>query len=98
MRLTPDGKVDRAFALFWWTLSYRRKMIRSLWLIPFAFLIPLLAEPGRAWPEALFSALTPWGVAGLLAALCVAQAAYYYHLWQKHEANHVPVPRQGIRR
>ena len=29
-------KVDKGFELIYWKLSYRRKFIRTLWLIPWA--------------------------------------------------------------
>lgn len=36
-----NGKVDEGFEFVYYNLSYRRKMIRTLWLLPFNFLLLL---------------------------------------------------------
>ncbi|WP_294187434.1 hypothetical protein, partial [uncultured Clostridium sp.] len=37
-----DKKVDKGFQLIYWKLSYRRKFIRTLWLIPFSVVALIL--------------------------------------------------------
>lgn len=43
-----NEKVDKGFELIYWNLSYRRKFIRSLWILPicivFAYLCTILFE------------------------------------------------------
>jgi len=37
-----DNKVDKGFEVFYWKLSYRRKFIRTLWMIPFLVAIIII--------------------------------------------------------
>ena len=34
-----NNKVDKGFELLYWKLSYRRKFIRTLWLMPIGIII-----------------------------------------------------------
>ncbi len=72
-------KVDKGFAFCYWKLSYRRKFIRTLWLIPSLFLaIGLIQFSFESW---LFT-----GIMGiLLGVVWTIQAVYNYKKWKAEE-------------
>lgn len=37
-----QNKTDKGFELIYWNLSYRRKFIRTLWLLPFMIIVIIL--------------------------------------------------------
>ena len=79
--MKKEPLVDQGFELGYHRLSYRRRMIRSLWLIPFCgffFLEPVrnIAMFGIRWlPLWLFGIICIVGAIG--------QAAYNYVLWKR---------------
>lgn len=40
--MSKKSKVDKGFEATYWNLSYRRKFIRTLWMIPFGVIALLL--------------------------------------------------------
>ncbi|UFT98416.1 hypothetical protein KO561_14590 [Radiobacillus kanasensis] len=72
-------KVDKGFVLNYHRLTYRRKLIRSLWGIPFVFLIYLAIY----WIGYLSSdEYRNIGIIFLL--IVVADIAYHYRKWKKN--------------
>jgi len=41
--MNKKEKVDKGFELFYYNLSYRRRFIRTIWMIPFAILTIVLS-------------------------------------------------------
>lgn len=77
-----DRKKEDRFHLFNLGLSYRRKYIRTLWLIPFAFLLFFI------WP----GHQGIWGLLKFLLFMFIVvgipmQALYYLWQWKKEEFN-----------
>lgn len=72
-------KVDKGFVLCYWKLSYRRKFIRTLFLLPMGIivLIPFYFT-FRCWP------LT-WGFCLLYFGALGIQAVYTYRKWKHKE-------------
>lgn len=69
--------IDKGFCYLYYRLSYRRKLIRTLWLAPFLLLIPLLPAP---LPP--FSRSVTLFLFALLVVTGVIQAGYNYIKWQ----------------
>ncbi|MGD7045985.1 hypothetical protein [Jeotgalibacillus proteolyticus] len=80
-RYKGKEKVDKGSALLYYKLSYRRKMIRTLWSIPFVFIATYLLY----WMLELSVGMTIL-ITILFLLLTFAQAAYNYVMWQKKEA------------
>jgi hypothetical protein len=79
VRNTMTDKVDKGFCLNYWRLSYRRKMLRTLWMIPPTFLFFFFPVD-----------MTFWGLKrnlfiGCLFVLWGVQALYAYIMWRKKE-------------
>lgn len=70
---------DRGFAFFYWRLSYRRKFIRTIWMIPFAIIAIAMSIIVLPYQITIFMSI------GIVVAL-VAQLFYTYRKW-KAEAN-----------
>jgi hypothetical protein len=72
MRGTPVTVkgIDTGFCYPYFMLSYRRKFIRTLWMLPFCAVLPFLPIP-RAGLIALLTFLS-----------CIVQGAYNYMKWQ----------------
>ncbi len=68
-RKRPRG-IDKGFCLNYYKLSYRRKLIRTLWLSPVVLMV-------LAVSKAFF-----W----ICLLLLAAQAVYNFAMWQKYEA------------
>lgn len=69
--------VDQGFALCYWKLSYRRKLIRTLWLIPVA-MITLFCFHTKV--QSYFWTCL---LAAAFAILLLIQAIYNYKKWKK---------------
>ncbi len=69
-------KVDKGFELIYWKLSYRRKFIRTLWMIPIAIVIIFYFH------TTFQSILQTCLVATLLAIMLLIQAIYNYRKWK----------------
>jgi len=75
-------KVDTGFELVYFKLSYRRKMIRTLWSFP--IIIILLIVPYMTFDLNFYWKLM---ITVLLLVLNFIQLAYNYYQWKKHEKN-----------
>lgn len=76
-KLLGNGeKIDRGFVVCFWKLSYRRKFIRTLWLLPIIvieiYYIHIIFE----------SYLLTVFIGVILSILFVVQSAYYYKKWK----------------
>lgn len=69
-------QIDKGFELIYWKLSYRRKFIRTLWMIPFAILAVILV-----W-EVWKSVLTTLILAIVIMGVGLVQAIYNYKKWK----------------
>ena len=72
-------KIDKGFQLNYWKLTYRRKLIRTLWMAPFVFLVLLLPADFALLP------LPRNGLIVIVLALSGVQAAYNYYKWRNTE-------------
>ncbi|MFF5994975.1 hypothetical protein AAGS61_09485 [Lysinibacillus sp. KU-BSD001] len=71
-------KVDKGFTLMYVKLSYRRKMIRILWMFPVVvFLLIIIFKYGE------FDTTMNILVAMLLTILLIIQTVYNYYQWKK---------------
>ena len=75
-------KVDKGIELCYWKLSYRRKLIRTLWMIPIAIFIVL------CFYITFWSTIWTFLVAVAFAMILLIQAMYNYKKWKKEEQNH----------
>lgn len=69
-------KKDKGFELIYWNLSYRRKFIRTLWLIPFC-----IASVVLVWKD-YHSIILTITYFLLLAVIGVIQAIYVFRKWK----------------
>ena len=69
-------KVDKGIMVCYWKLSYRRKFIRTLWMIPIAIVIIFYFH------TTFQSTLQTCLVATLLAIMLLIQAIYNYRKWK----------------
>lgn len=76
-----SSKTDKGRRIFYYKLSYRRKMIRDLWTIPPAYLF--LGVVLYFTPVGLGFKLLVMGALIVLGALNVC---YNYYMWKKSEA------------
>ena len=67
-----SGGIDKGYCLEYFQLSYRRKFIRTLWLLPFSFIMLVLPYPH--WFQWLSFCLT--------LVLGLVQGVYSYRKWQ----------------
>ena len=72
-------KIDTGFELAYYKLSYRRRFIRTLWLIPWAILVLGLLY---WWSESLCLVVTATIILGVIG---VVQATYNYKKWKAEE-------------
>lgn len=75
-----EQKVDKGFELQYYKLSYRRRFIRTLWLIPWMFLALFLMN----WVGANVYILV--AVAIIFAITGYIQARHNYKKWKEEEA------------
>ena len=69
-------KVDKGIAFCYWKLSYRRKFIRTLWMIPIEFVVLI-------WFHNTFQSNLWTGLAATaMAILLLIQAVYNYKKWK----------------
>ena len=73
-----DEKVDKGFELSYYKLSYRRRFIRTLWMIPWAIL-------ALFWLQWLGYQYTLVIVGIIFAVVGFVQAFHNYKLWKKEE-------------
>lgn len=70
-------KVDKGFELVYWKLSYRRKFIRTLWMIPYAVITLILIW----W---LYRSIIITSILAVVIVVTeVVQLIYTYKKWKK---------------
>ena len=78
------GKVDKGFVFVYHKLTYRRKLIRTLWSVPFAILGLIVIKKFGEWPTYVFI---------LFSSFCFVMIAadffYNYYKWNKYKKNTV---------
>lgn len=72
-------KVDKGFELMYWRLSYRRKFIRTLWMIPFLLvaIVLIFVSPRNI--------IYPVAVSIILFVIFLVQLIYTYKKWKRTE-------------
>ena len=72
-------KVDKGFELIYWKLSYRRKFIRTLWLIPWAVAsLVYIQIAGKNYVYTM--------IAGIIYIILLPiQVVYNYKKWMKEK-------------
>jgi len=74
-------KQDKGFQLIYWKLSYRRKFIRTLWLIPLIFASSLFI-----WFKT-YSLIFTLICFSIMVISEIFQAIYTYKKWKNGEEN-----------
>lgn len=78
-RLDTCEKKDKGVELIYWKLSYRRKFIRTLWMIPVVVVLII-------WFHVTFQALIWTCIAAVMCGvLLLAQGIYNYKKWKNEE-------------
>ncbi|HET6602753.1 MAG TPA: hypothetical protein VFG21_00845 [Xanthomonadaceae bacterium] len=77
-------KVDKGFELNYWNLSYRRKLVRTLWMAVIFLLFFLFPADMR------FMGMSRNVMIVLLYLLLVPQAVYNYRKWQREKRDPGP--------
>ncbi len=77
------NKVDKGFELVYWKLSYRRKFIRTLWMIPWAIVSLIFIQiVGKNYKYTILYTI----LAGIIYLIILPiQAIYNYKKWMKEE-------------
>lgn len=76
-KLLENGeKIDGGFAFCFWNLSYRRKFIRTFWMLP--FLAAVICYLHITYKSYLLTCI----VGVILSAIFILQAVYYYKKWK----------------
>lgn len=70
-------KVDKGIMLCYWKLSYRRKFIRTLWLVPISIIF--IGVFYSTFQSIFWSCL----IAAVVAIMLLIQAIYNYKKWKK---------------
>ena len=75
---TKIEKVDKGFCLSYFKLSYRRKLIRTLWFTPLCLFF-LFADSTYMY----FTVFSPGEMTLFLLFISVLQIIYNYYKWKK---------------
>ena len=77
------NKVDKGFELVYWKLSYRRKFIRTLWMIPGTIVSLIFIQiVGKNYKYTILYTI----LAGIIYLVILPiQAIYNYKKWMKEE-------------
>lgn len=78
-RWMNDEKIDKGIEICYWKLSYRRKFIRTLWLIPIEILLVFCFH--IAFQSTIWTFLVAVGFVMML----LVQAVYNYKKWKKED-------------
>ena len=78
-RWMNDEKIDKGIEICYWKLSYRRKFIRTLWLIPIEILLVFCFH--TAFQSTIWTFLVAVGFVMML----LVQAVYNYKQWKKED-------------
>ncbi|MFD1863125.1 hypothetical protein [Planococcus chinensis] len=73
-------KKDQGFAFGYHRLTHRRRLIRTLWLLPVTVVLLLWIHQSGVLAPLEFTAM-----AVFFAIVFIAQASYEYMRWKKHE-------------
>ncbi len=79
-RYDMSQKVDKGIELCYWKLSYRRKFIRTLWIIPFEVIV--ISNFCTTYQSYIF----PWIIGAVLFLLSFIQAIYNYKKWKQESS------------
>lgn len=72
-------KIDRGLVFCFWNLSYRRKFIRTLWLLPILVIVIF-------YLYITFKSYLLTGIIGvILSIIFIFQVVYYYKKWKVEE-------------
>ena len=71
-----NEKIDQGFVFFFWKLSSRRKLIRTLWLLPLLLTALILVQ--ITFEDHLFTA----AIGSEILLVFIVQLAYYYVKWK----------------
>lgn len=84
------GGIDKGFCLSYWRLSYRRKLIRTIWLGVLATPLVLLVQISGGLPQVLrgfFELRHPvgvgWAIVFASLLLTIFQGWYNYYRWKQ---------------
>ncbi len=78
-RWMNDEKIDKGIEICYWKLSYRRKFIRTLWLIPIEILLVF------CFHITFHSTIWTFLVAVGFVIMLLIQAVYNYKKWKKED-------------
>lgn len=73
-------KIDTGIELCYWKLSYRRKFIRTLWMIPISIIIIICLH------TKFQSDIGTYLLTTIFSILLLIQAVYNYKKWKREEA------------
>lgn len=76
-RYEMSEKTDKGVELCYWKLSYRRKLIRTFWMLPLELLVI------NQFHQTFRNAIYTWGIGTLLLSLLGIQAVYNYRKWRE---------------
>ena len=83
-------KVDKGFELIYWKLSYRRKFIRTLWLIPWAVAsLVYIQIAGKNYVYTM--------IAGIIYIILLPiQVVYNYKKWMKEKEKDIYLENRNL--
>lgn len=73
-------KVDKGFVFAFYKLSYRRKLIRTLWSVPLIILCLFIIYKLAYWSQIEFILFS-----GILVVVIIGQFCYDFAKWKKYE-------------
>ena len=79
-------KVDKGFVFAYYKLSYRRKLIRTLWSVPLIILCLIIIYKLADWSQIEFILFS-----GILIIGIVMQFCYVFAKWKKYERHSLKV-------
>ncbi|MGO1059452.1 hypothetical protein ACTL32_10020 [Planococcus sp. FY231025] len=79
-RAKGKEKKDKGFSFGYHRLTHRRRLIRTLWLLPVTVVLLLWIRQSGVMAPLEFTAM-----AVLLAIVFIAQVSYEYVKWKKHQ-------------
>lgn len=85
-----NGGIDRGPCLFYWALSYRRKLIRTVWFAGITLLTMVLLQVGGIFPDP-----EGWVFIGLVAVVAVGQAACNWFRWKDQRLDSLSAERSA---
>ena len=74
-----NNTIDKGFELSYWKLSYRRRFVRDLWILPVCLVLSILIF--CSGDELMSNRVVPIA----LLVLAGVQLSYDYVKWNKHE-------------